>query len=157
MIEPRRYFPAVGIGGGIAGVLLAIPVLGDFLRCVLCVGVMAGAAGSMKFWLDSHRAEDLTPVDAATLGACSGAASGAAAWLVSLPIRLVFGDGLNTFYEGSTLLPDVAKQNLRALYAPETSMIVMSLPLQVMVYSLMGAVGGFLAIQFLFKTRRSEG
>jgi hypothetical protein len=156
LIDPRRFFPAIGIGGGIAGIALAIPVLGDVLRCVVCVGVMAGAAGSMKFWLDSHRAEDLTATDAATLGACSGAISGLAAWVVSLPIRLVFGEGLNTFYEGS-FLPDVAKQNLRALYAPDTSMIVTSLPLQVMIYGLMGAIGGFLALQLLFKTRRTEG
>jgi hypothetical protein len=157
LIDPRRYFPAVGIGGGAAGVILAIPILGDVLRCVFCVGVMAGAAGSMKFWLDSHQAEDLTPADAATLGACSGAASGVLAWFVSLPIRLVFGEGLNTFYEGLSFVPDVAKQNLRALYAPDTALVVASLPMQVVVYGLVGAVGGFVALQFLFKTRRSDG
>ena len=153
MIEPRRFFPAVAVGGGIAGVVLAVPVLGDILRCVFCVGVMAGAAASMKFWLDSHRAEDLTPVDAAMLGASSGAMSGVAAWVVSLPIRVVFGEGLAGFYDSSEILPAVVKQNLHALYIPEFGMIVMSLPLQVMVYGLMGAIGGFIALKYLFPKR----
>jgi hypothetical protein len=153
MIDPRRFFPAVAIGGGAAGVVLAVPVLGDLLRCLFCVGVMAGAAASMKLWLDSHQAEDLTPVDAATLGACSGAASGGAAWVVSLPIRMVFGDSLSSFYETS-FLPGIVKQNLRALYTPDAGMVVMSLPLQVMIYGITGAIGGFLALQFLFAARR---
>jgi len=29
--------------------------------------------------------------------------------------------------------------------------------MQVVVYGLVGAVGGFVALQFLFKTRRSDG
>ena len=60
MIEPRRFFPAVAIGGAGAGAAIAIPVLGDVLRCCFCIGVMAGAGLSMKLWLDTHRAENLT-------------------------------------------------------------------------------------------------
>ena len=44
MIELRRFFPAVAIGGGVAGVVIAIPVIGDLLHCCFCVGVMLGAA-----------------------------------------------------------------------------------------------------------------
>ena len=73
MIEPRRYFPAVAIAGAVAGVAISIPVLGDILRSLLCVGVMAGAALAMKLWLDTHPAENLTFLDAAVLGgACTG-------------------------------------------------------------------------------------
>ena len=156
MIEPRRFFPAAAIGGGVMGVVIAIPVIGDLLRCCFCIGVMAGAVGSMKLWLDSHRAENLTPTDAMTLGACSGAVTAAANWVVSLPVRLAFGEGLSSYYGSSTMLPDLARSNLQALYTPSPVMIVMSLPLQGVIYAVMGAVGGFLGLQYAFATRKID-
>ena len=156
MIEPRRFFPAVAIGGGIAGVVIAIPVVGDLLLCTFCVGVMAGAAGSMKLWLDTHRAEDLTPADAMALGACSGAVTAAVDWLLSLPIRLSFGEGLLALYGSFSFLPDLARNNLKTLHGPEMLTIVGSLPVQLGLYALMGAVGGFVALQFVFPSRKTE-
>jgi hypothetical protein len=155
LIEPRRYFPAVAIGGGVAGVAMAIPVLGDLLRCCLCVGVMVGAGASMKIWLENHQAENLTPTDAAMLGACSGSVTAMVSWVLSVPLRLGFGDGLSTFYHSSTSLPDIVRTNLEALYAPGFGMIVMSLPIHLALYALMGAVGGFLALQMAFASRKS--
>jgi hypothetical protein len=157
LIEPRRFFPAVAMGGGVAGVAIAIPVLGDLLRCCLCIGVMAGAAASMKLWLDNHRAENLTPVEGATLGALSGAVTAAVSWVLSLPVRVVFGEGLTTFYHSSSALPDLLRSNLEALYAPGAMMIVMSLPLQLGLYAVMGAVGGFVALQLAFASRKVDG
>ena len=156
MIEQRRYFPAVAIGGSVAGVAIAIPVIGDLLRCCFCIGVMVGAAASMKLWLDSHQAENLTPVEAATLGACSGAVTATVSWVLSLPVRVAFGEGLSTFYHSSTALPDLLRTNLEALYAPGAMMIVMSLPLQLGLYALMGAVGGFVALQLTFASRKAD-
>ncbi len=156
MVELRRFFPAAAIGGAVAGVAIAIPVLGDFLRCCFCVGVMAGAAASMKLWLDTHRAENLTPVDGIALGACSGVVAAAVNWVLSLPVRLLFGESLSGFYDSSTILPDVARSNLHALYTPSGVMIVMSLPLQAVLYAVMGGVGGFVALQTAFKSRKIE-
>jgi len=156
LIEPRRYFPAVAIGGGITGVVIAVPVIGDMLRCCFCIGVMAGAAASMKLWLDSHRAENLTPIDGITLGACSGAVTAAVNWVISLPLRLAFGEVLSGFYESTTMLPDVARHNLQALYTPSPVMVVMSLPLQLVLYAVMGGVGGFAALQLAFPSRKLE-
>jgi hypothetical protein len=154
MIHPRRFFPAVAIGGAVTGFVLAIPILGDVLRCALCIGVMAGSLLSMKLWLDSHRAEKLTPTDAAVLGACSGGVAGAVSWFISVPIRLVFGDQLADFFMARESLPDFVKNNIRSLYADEAASIVMSLPLQVVLYGTMGALGGFLALQYAFPTKR---
>jgi hypothetical protein len=156
LIEPRRFFPAVAIGGAATGVAISIPVLGDLLRCCFCIGVMAGAAGSMKLWLDTHRAEDLTPTDGMALGACSGVVTACVSWVISLPVRLAFGEGLAAFYDSSTMLPDIARSNLHALYTPKGVMIVMSLPLQAALYALMGAVGSFVALQTVFKSRKID-
>jgi hypothetical protein len=156
-MDPQRYFPAVAIGGGAAGVAMAIPVLGDLLRCCLCVGVMLGAGISMRLWLESHQAENLTATEAATLGACSGAVTAAVSWTLSVPVRLGFGDGLTAFYHSSTALPDLVRTNLEALYAPGLGMIVMSLPIHFALYALMGAVGGFLALQMAFASRKAPG
>ncbi len=153
-MEPGRFFPAVAIGGAIAGAIIAIPVLGDILRCCFCVGVMAGAGASMKLWLDTHLAENLTPTDAMTLGAMSGLVTALASWILSLPVRFAFGEGLSNFYESSSVLPDVARHNLQALYTPSVGMVVMSLPLQLALYGVMGAVGGFLALETVFKARK---
>lgn len=153
-MEPRRFFPAVAIGGGVTGFFVAVPILGDVLRCALCVGVMLGSVLSMKLWLDAHRAETLTPSQAATLGACSGGVSGAVAWIVSVPIRLVFGPSLGDFFMDREFLPTFIKYNIRSLYTDDVASLAVSLPLEVVVYAVMGALGGFLAIQYVFPSRR---
>jgi hypothetical protein len=153
-VHPRRFFPSVAIGGGLTGFLLAIPILGDILRCAVCLGVMAGSLLSMKLWLDSHRAEKLTGADAATLGACSGAVAGATAWIISVPVRVVFGASLVDFFMDREFLPTFIKYNIRSLYADDLASILMSLPLEVVLYGMMGALGGFLAIQYAFPSKR---
>lgn len=153
-MEPRRFFPAVAIGGGAAGFLVALPVLGDVLRCALCVGIMLGSLFSMKLWFDAHRAEMLTSPDAAMLGACSGAISGAVAWTLSVPIRLAFGPSLGDFFMDRQFLPTFIKYNIRSLYTDDLVAVAVSLPLEVVVYGAMGALGGFLAIQYVFPGRR---
>jgi hypothetical protein len=153
-VEPRRFFPAVAIGGGVTGFFVAVPILGDVLRCALGVGVMLGSILSMKLWLDAHRAETLTPSQAATLGACSGGICGAVAWIVSVPIRLVFGPSLGDFFMEREFLPTFVKYNIRSLYTDDGTSLAMSLPLEVVVYGVMGALGGFLAIQYVFPSRR---
>ena len=156
-MEPKRFFPAVAVGGGLAGVIVAIPVLGDLLRGLFCIGVMAGAAASMKLWLDTHRAENLALAETATLGALSGVVTAGVSWILSLPLRLAFGDGLSQFYESFTVLPDLVRHNLQALYTPSAPMIVMSLPLQVAIYGVMGAVGAVLAREYAFSSRKADG
>jgi hypothetical protein len=153
-MHPRRFFPAVAIGGALTGFLLALPVVGDILRCALCIGVMGGSVLSMKLWLDAHRAENLTSTDAAVLGACSGGVCGAASWLVSVPIRFAFGRALGDFFMERAFLPDFAKYNIRNLYTDDFASIFMSLPLQVVTYAVMGALGGFLGLQYVFAARR---
>jgi hypothetical protein len=153
-VDPRRFFPSVAIGGALTGFLLALPILGDILRCAVCVGVMAGSVLSMKLWLDSHRAEKLTPLDAAMLGGCSGGVAGVAAWVISVPVRLVFGAQLVDFFMAREFLPTFAKYNIRSLYTDDFTSIVMSLPLEVVLYAMMGALGGFLGIQYVFPHKR---
>ena len=153
-MEPRRFFPAVVIGGGVTGFFVALPILGDVLRCALCVGVMLGSLLSMKLWFDAHRAEILSSRDAAVLGACSGAVSGAVAWVLSVPIRLVFGPSLGDFFMERQFLPTFIKYNIRSLYTDDWIAVLMSLPLEVVLYAVMGALGGFLAIQYVFPSHR---
>ncbi len=155
-MHPRRFVPAVLIGGGIAGVLIAIPVLGDFLRCVLCIGVIAGSVASMKLWLDSHLAENLSTLEAAYLGSLSGVTSACACWIISVPVRLAFGRSLGDFFMERGMLPDSVRYVIRSLYTPEFGDLVLSLLFQAIVYAGMGALGGFLAIQYAFPARRAE-
>jgi hypothetical protein len=138
----------------VTGFVLAIPILGDIFRCAACLGVMAGSLLSMTLWLDSHRAERLAPADAAALGACSGVVSGAVAWLASVPVRLVFGASLVDFFMDRAFLPAFIKYNLRGLYADDFLSIVMSLPLEILLSAVMGAIGGFLSLHYFFPARR---
>jgi hypothetical protein len=153
-VHPKRFFPSAAIGGAVTGLFLALPILGDIFRCAACIGVMAGSVLSMKLWLDSHRAERLTATSAATLGACSGGVTGLVAWFISVPIRLVFGPSLVDFFMEREFLPTFIKYNLRSLYADDFVSIAMSLPLEVVLYAMMGALGGFLGIQYAFPERR---
>jgi uncharacterized membrane protein YedE/YeeE len=156
LVEPRRYFPAVVIGGAVAGVAMSIPFLGDLLRSLLCIGVMVGATLAMKLWLDTHPAENLSFVDAAVLGGIAGAVAAGANWLLSVPIRIGFGEGLARYYEGATWIPDLARQNLVSGYAAGGAAVLVSLPLEVALYSMMGAVGGALSLQLAFASRKDE-
>jgi hypothetical protein len=155
-VHPRRFFPSVLIGGGIAGVLIAIPILGDFLRCALCIGVLAGSVLSMKLWLDSHLAENLSTVEAATLGGLSGLATAAVCWVIALPIRLAYGQALGDYFLDRGMLPDSVKYMIRSLYTADLGDLVLSLLFQAIVYGAMGALGSFLAIQYAFPARRGE-
>jgi hypothetical protein len=155
-VHPRRFVPAVLIGGGAAGVLLAVPFVGDVLRCALCLGVLAGAALSMKLWLDTHLAENLTSMEAATLGALSGAVSAAVAWVVSVPVRIAAGQWLGDFYMDREMLPTSLKYLMRALYTSDFGDLLVTLFFQGLVYAAMGALGGFLTLQYLFVNRRAE-
>lgn len=144
------------MGGGAAGFLIALPILGDILRCALCLGVLAGAGLSMKLWLDTHLAENLSTAEAAYLGWLSGVATAAVSWVVSFPIRLAFGDALGEFYMNREILPTSIKYLLRSTYTASFGEILMSLLLYTVVYGAMGALGGFLSLQFLFGSRRAE-
>jgi hypothetical protein len=154
-VNPKRFFPAFAMGGAAAGFALALPILGDILRCAFCLGVMAGAALAMKLWLDTHRAEKLTPSDAAMLGALSGGATAVVSWVIRLPIRVGFGEAIGDFFMDREFLPTFMKVNIRALYVSDAAGIIISLPLELLVYGIMGALGGFLALKFLFPGRLS--
>ena len=53
------------------------------------------------------------------------------AWVVSVPIRLGFGESLGDFYMGETFLPDSLRYLLRALYANDFVDILTSLVFQI--------------------------
>jgi hypothetical protein len=88
------------------------------------------------------------------LGACSGAVAGATAWIISVPVRLVFGASLRDFFMQREFLPTFIKYNIRGLYTDNFGEILMSLPLEVVLYGMVGAIGGFLAIQYVFPAKR---
>ena len=117
---------------------------------------MAGAALALKVWLDTHRAENLAPLRAAYCGALAGAVSAVVAWVVSLPIRVAFGQALGDFYMDRTFLPDTVKYLMRALYQGDVGDLVVTLFFQVLAYGAMGALGAFLSLQYLFAARRAE-
>jgi hypothetical protein len=51
-------------------------------------------------------------------------------------------------------LPTFIKYNIRGLYTDDWIAVLMSLPLEVVLYAVMGALGGFLAIQYVFPSHR---
>lgn len=155
-MHPRRFFPAVLFGGGAAGILIAVPLLGDFFRCALCLGVLAGAALSMKLWLDTHLAENLSTLEAAYVGGLSGVATAGVTWVLSVPIRLGWGESLGDYFMAPGILPASIKYLMRSLYTPDLGDLVISLLFQVIVYGAMGALGGFLTLQYAFPSRRAD-
>jgi hypothetical protein len=53
-------------------------------------------------------------------------------------------------------LPDGIRYVMRSMYTPSFGDIVLTLVFQALVYGAMGALGGFLAIQYAFPARRGE-
>ncbi|KYF78861.1 hypothetical protein BE17_22505, partial [Sorangium cellulosum] len=141
----ERFLKPGLIGGVVGGVLSGLPLV-NLLNCCFCLLNVAGAAVAVSLYLNEHPHERLSGNDAALCGAIAGAAAGLIAGVFDLVIKVLFGTLLGGLY--ASLPPDLVK-NL-AIGSLATAIYI---PFYAIAYSAMGALGGFLSLQLLFKDR----
>jgi hypothetical protein len=141
----QRFLKPALLGGTVGGVLSSIPLL-NLLNCCFCLLNVAGAALAVSLYLKEHPNERLSSNDAALCGALAGVTAGVITGVLDIVIKLVFGTLLSGLY--ASFPPEIA-----ANLAVTGVTAVFYIPGYAIAYGAMGALGGFAAMQFLFKDR----
>jgi hypothetical protein len=133
------------IGGAIGGVISGIPVLGA-LNCCFCLLNIAGVGIGLSMFLKANPQDKVSGGEAAGAGAISGAVAGFIASIMTLITNLALGPIMASFYR--TLPPDLR----RAMVQSAASGII-GIPINLVMFTAFGALGGFLLMQIFWKDR----
>jgi uncharacterized membrane protein len=148
-----RFFKTAAIGGAIAGVLSAIPLI-SALNCCFCLLVQGGAIIGVQMYLKEWSQDRLSGGEAATSGAISGVVSGVIAGILGIIVNLIFGTA-NFAMVARQLPPDVAR-NLGPMLAGGIVGGIVMLFVGTIIHAGFGALGGFLGLTLFFKDRAKQ-
>ncbi len=151
-MSPNRL-KAAAIGGGVAGVASALPIL-EFVNAACCALIVGGAVLAVWLALRNEPPTDKAPLGAgAAIGALSGVFAALVEAIVSIPITLIFGNA------GAEILEEVLASDAIAVEGPgrdvleslagsgdglALGVILIGLVFGLVVYSIFGALGGIL-------------
>jgi hypothetical protein len=108
---------------------------------------MAGVAIGLSMYFKANEQDRITGGEAAGFGAMAGGVAGLIAGIFSLIINLLVGGAMMASVYRS-LPPEVAKA-----MASATAGGIIGIPINLVLFSAFGALGGFLAMQLFFKDR----
>jgi hypothetical protein len=132
-------------------VLSSIPIL-SALNCCFCLLNMAGAAIGLSLYFKERPNEKISNGDAAGSGAISGAVAGLISGIVGLVKSLLMNPG--AFRELERQLPPDLRPMAKTLLMGGGAIGLIVGPL---IYAAFGALGGYLAMQVMFKEKRLNG
>ncbi|MBN2246774.1 MAG: hypothetical protein JW755_13130 [Candidatus Aminicenantes bacterium] len=149
------------IGGGIAGFLSAVPII-NIANCFCCLWIIAGGILS-AYLLSKESTRTLTLGDGAIVGIFSGIVAAVVEFIISIPFQALNNKLMESVMrwvqENSGELP-TGWDRLLERGATETAVTlsILGLLISVVLFSVMGALGGILGITlFKKKTPPSEG
>ena len=125
--------------------LSAIPLL-NMLNCCFCLLNLVGVGIGIGMHLKSNPTDKLNAGEAAAAGAISGAVAGLIASIASVIVNLILGSILWRMYSS---FPRELRDAMRASAGGG----VLGIPVSIMMFAAMGALGGFLAMQLFWKDR----
>ena len=149
----NRFMKPALIGGGIAGFVSSIPLLGSLLVCCFCLPTLGGAALAISMHLKENPHERLGTNDAALCGGLVGVVSGVLAAILQYIFGLIFGGA--AFAMLGNMTGGVPPEFARAMAGGGLGLIL-QIPLGAILYGGMGALGGFLSMQLFFKDRLAQ-
>lgn len=144
--DMQRFLKPGLVGGAVGGVLSSIPFL-NLLNACFCLLNMVGAVVAVSMHLKDHPDERLSNGEAALCGAIAGATAGFIASILGFVVSLAFGTLMSGLYAN---LPEFAGS-----MAVSGIGTLLWTPFAMIGYAAMGALGGFLGMQLLFKDRLS--
>lgn len=148
--RPPLFVPAL-IGGAIAGVLSAVPLL----NCLCCLWIIGGAMLAAALWSkDSPVA--LTAGDGALIGAFTGLFGAAAHSLINIPLAAInaafFRDVINRLSTYTNEMPSGWEQWFDQSAGPfQVTGFLLGLIVSAAVFCVLGALGGILGVALFGK------
>lgn len=142
-----RFGKHILIGALISGVASGIPLL-NLLNCCFCLLNMAGIIVALSMYLKSAPNDAVSMGEAAGFGACAGAGAGLIAGIFRLLTQ-----GLVASLVAPLLVNAPAQLKSQMLMA-STTMGVLMIPVNVVLYGAFGALGGILGMALFFKDRK---
>ena len=142
-----RFGKHILIGALISGVASGIPLL-NLLNCCFCLLNMAGIIVALSMYLKSAPQDSVSMGEAAGFGACAGAGAG----LVAGVFRLLTQGLVASLV--APLLINAPAQVKSQMLAASTTVGVLMIPVNVVLYAAFGALGGLLGMALFFKDRK---
>jgi hypothetical protein len=148
--RPGMFVPAL-IGGAVAGVLAAIPIV----NCLCCLWIIGGAMLA-AYLLSKDSQVALNAGDGAIVGVLTGIIAAAVEAIVSIPFEALSGEFMRNIMEKiSEYAEDIPQGWERWLdsgnFEMTAALTVLGFIFSVFVFSALGALGGIIGISFFGK------
>lgn len=153
--KPSMLMPAL-VGGAVAGVLSAVP----FLNCLCCLWIIGGAILAAHL-LAKDSPVALTAGDGAIVGIFTGIVAAVIDAVVSIPFQAINSQFVQKFMEGlaeytEEMPPGWENFLEEGAFEPSAPMFMLGLLISVVIFSLLGALGGIIGMSFFGKKRIQE-
>jgi hypothetical protein len=126
-------------------VLSSIPLV-KVLNCCFCLLNLVGVGIGIGMHLKQNPTDKLNAGEAAAAGAISGALAGLISSIASLIMNLIVGSMMYRMYSSFP-------REMRDAMGMMMGGGILGIPLGIMMYAAIGALGGFLAMQLFWKDR----
>jgi hypothetical protein len=152
----NMFVPAL-IGGGVAGVLSAIPIL----NCLCCLWIIGGGIIAV-FFLNKDMSKPLTMEDGAIAGIFSGLVATAADFLISIPLAPITNKFIANFMERIAEYADEMPAGWQSwmdkgMGEAHLSMILLGILINAIVFSILGALGGIIGVSIFKGDKTKQG
>jgi len=150
--KPSMLVPAL-VGGAVAGVLSAVP----FLNCLCCLWIIGGAVLA-AYLLAKDSPVAMTAGDGAIVGIFTGIVAAIVDTVVSIPFQAINSQFVQRFIEGLAEYTEEMPQGWenileRGAFEPSAPMFMVGLLISVVVFSLLGALGGIIGMSIFGKKK----
>jgi hypothetical protein len=148
--RPSFFMPAL-IGGGLAGVLSAIP----FVNCLCCLWIIGGAMLS-AYLLSKNSKVALSSGDGVIVGALAGVFAAIVDFFVSIPFQAMSDQMARNIMEKISEYADEMPQGWEGFlegggFEASMAMNILGLLIAAVVFSILGALGGLLGMSMFGK------
>ncbi|HZX11535.1 MAG TPA: hypothetical protein VFG01_11375 [Acidobacteriota bacterium] len=152
----NMFVPAL-IGGGVAGVLSAIPIL----NCLCCLWIIGGGIIAV-FFLNKDMTKPMTMGDGAIVGVFSGLVATAADFLISIPLAPITNKFIANFMERIAEYADEMPAGWESWLDKGTadvhiSMVLLGILINAIVFSVLGALGGIIGVSIFKRDKMKQG
>ena len=140
------------IGGVIIGLLSIIPGI-NFINCFCCAGVVIGGIVSVNLYRKNLNEHEVTYADGAILGLMSGSAGALINTILGSLIGGSIQSQINRVFEMYPEIPPELEDILLQAQEASTniSFIIVGLFFSIIIYSIFGIIGGFIAVSLAKK------
>jgi len=144
------FMPAL-VGGGLAGILSAIPII----NCLCCLWIVGGAMLA-AYLLTKESKVPLSSGDGAIVGVFAGIVAAIVDFFVSIPFQAmsedIFRNVMERFSEYAEEMPPGWESFMEGgAFEASVAMNILGLLIAAVVFSILGALGGILGISMFRK------